>query len=89
MTTVEKLSLSLPREQANFIHSVVESGEYGSASELMRDALRALKYERMARQAALDELRAEVRRGFESGAGEQIGVEEFLSRARARNAERK
>jgi putative addiction module CopG family antidote len=46
MPTVEKLSIALPPEMANWVRKAVQSGEYASASEVIRDALREWKRER-------------------------------------------
>jgi antitoxin ParD1/3/4 len=40
MPEVEKLSIALTTEQAALVRQVVESGEYASNSEVIRDALR-------------------------------------------------
>src|ERR1700723_1580580 len=49
----EKFSITLPGEMARVIHERVSSGNYGSVSEVIRDAMRAwLQRER--RLAALD-----------------------------------
>jgi len=49
----EKFSVTLPREMARVIHERVDSGDYGSVSEVIRDAMRAwLQRER--RLAVLD-----------------------------------
>lgn len=49
----EKLSVTLPASMARLIHERVSSGDYGSVSEVIRDAMRAwLQRER--RLAALD-----------------------------------
>jgi antitoxin ParD1/3/4 len=42
MQSAEKLSINLPPEMANFIRQKVESGLYGSNSEIIREALRGL-----------------------------------------------
>jgi hypothetical protein len=42
MQSAEKLSINLPPEVANFIRQKVESGLYGSNSEIIREALRGL-----------------------------------------------
>ncbi len=36
------------------------------------------------KEVALTELRTEIQKGFDSGAGENLDVEEFISRAKAR-----
>jgi antitoxin ParD1/3/4 len=49
----EKFSITLPGEMARVIHQRVSSGDYGSVSEVIRDAIRAwLQRER--RLAVLD-----------------------------------
>jgi antitoxin ParD1/3/4 len=67
MPTVEKISIALPTEMANLLREAVESGEYASASEVVRDALRAWKRKRKLETLELDELRRLVLDGMESG----------------------
>ena len=57
MTTVEKISISLPQEMARTVHSAVVAGEYASSSEVIRDALRDWSYKRSLRQQGIGELR--------------------------------
>ncbi len=67
MPTVEKLSIALPPEMADLLHEAVKSGEYASASEVVRDALRAWKRQRKLETLELGELRRLIREGTESG----------------------
>lgn len=69
----EKFSITLPGEMARVIHERVSSGNYGSVSEVIRDAMRAwLQRER--RLAALD---AALTRGIaELDAGQGQDVEQ-------------
>ena len=40
MTNVEKISIALPPEMVAVVRHAVETGEYASSSEVVRDALR-------------------------------------------------
>ncbi len=42
MRTTKQLSITLPNEMASVVRSKVETGEYASESEVIRDGLRAL-----------------------------------------------
>lgn len=57
MSNVEKISIALPPEMVSIVRQVVETGEYASSSEVVRDALRDWTQKRTLRQQGLDELR--------------------------------
>lgn len=67
MANVEKTSIALTPEMAAMIRSLVESGEYASASEVVREALRDWKHNRAQRQRAIDEIGRAWDAGMESG----------------------
>lgn len=50
MRTTQQLSITLPMEMANAIKAKVQTGEYATESEVIRDGLRAL----MARDRAVE-----------------------------------
>ena len=50
MRTTQQLSITLPNEMANTVKAKVQSGEYATESEVIRDGLRAL----MARDRAVE-----------------------------------
>lgn len=56
MANVEKVSVALTPEMAAMMRRAVETGEYASASEVMREALREWKHRRIQRERAVDEL---------------------------------
>ena len=56
MANVEKMSVALTPEMASMMREVVGKGEYASASEVMREALRDWTYRRTQRERAVDEL---------------------------------
>ena len=68
MANVEKVSVALTPEMAATMRQVVEAGEYASASEVMREALREWKLRRLERAQALQELGRQWDFGLASGA---------------------
>jgi antitoxin ParD1/3/4 len=82
MSNVEKISIALPSDMVAVLKAAVESGEYSSASEVVRDALRAWKLKRKMEGIELDELRRLVQEGSESGPG--IDGQELLKKLRAK-----
>jgi antitoxin ParD1/3/4 len=59
------MNVSLSDEFAEFINREVASGEYSTASEVVRDALRLLRREKAAEQEKLAILRREIAIGLE------------------------
>jgi antitoxin ParD1/3/4 len=68
-----------------FIRSLVLSGRYSSASEVLEDGLRLLERRERALEARLDGLRSEVEDGRASGLSDQDG-EAFLAELEAKYA---
>lgn len=60
------MNVSLTPELDKFVAGKVDSGEYATASEVIRDGLRMLKAAEEARQVKLEALREEIRKGMES-----------------------
>lgn len=86
MSTVEKISVALPPEMIAVIRAAVDSGEYSSASEVIREALRGWKIKRKVEALELDELRRLVQEGIDSGPS--IDAEIVFSRLREAYASR-
>jgi antitoxin ParD1/3/4 len=55
MRTTQQFSITLPHEMAELVRAKVESGEYASESEVIRDGLRALQLHQRALDAWLRE----------------------------------
>ena len=56
-------NINLTPEQDAFIEALLEAGEYGNASEAMRDAVRVLKQRRAEEALKLDKLRVAIKQG--------------------------
>jgi antitoxin ParD1/3/4 len=65
MPNVEKISIALPPEMVAVLRQAVETGEYASSSEVVRDALRDWTQKRSMRQQGIDELRQVWRQAME------------------------
>lgn len=57
MSAIEKISIALPHEMIMTVREAVETGEYASSSEVIRDALRDWTLKRNLRQQGIEELR--------------------------------
>jgi antitoxin ParD1/3/4 len=79
MPAVEKISIALPGEMAARVRKVVETGEYASSSEVVRDALQEWMLKRDLRQNGLDELRNWWRQA-QKDQGPGAPVDEILDR---------
>ncbi len=63
MRSTRQLSITLPHEMAEMVRTKVESGEYASESEVIRDGLRILR----SRDRALEHwLREQVAPGYDA-----------------------
>jgi antitoxin ParD1/3/4 len=70
------MNVSLSAELAAFVAEEIASGEYGTASEVVRDGLRRLLHDRAVREEKAAILRREVGRGLE-----QAQAREFSERS--------
>ncbi len=84
MATVEKLSIALTPEMADEVRKAVQSGEYASSSEVIREALRDWRRKRTLMEQELEELRTLWHQGLQSGQGRYGSVEEIKQAARKR-----
>jgi antitoxin ParD1/3/4 len=67
MGHVDKRSITLSLELAEIVDQAVAAGEYASASEVIRDALRQWKERRDLYGYTVEELRRLVQEGLDSG----------------------
>ena len=87
MGAVRKISIALTEELAADVERAVESGDYASSSEVIREALRAWRDERALRIA---ELRRLVEEGLASGPVKPVNdawFDDIIRRGKARLAD--
>ena len=82
MANVEKLSIALTPDMVAEVRAAVEGGDYGSVSEVVRDALRDWRLRRKIESLEIDELRRLVQEGIDSGPG--VDAAEVFARLRSR-----
>jgi antitoxin ParD1/3/4 len=88
MGQVDKRSITLSSELATAVDAAVAAGEYASASEVVRDALRLWKERRDLFGYTVEELRTLIQEGIDSGPAEDgpAVMEEIKAEARRRHA---
>jgi antitoxin ParD1/3/4 len=84
MATVEKITIALTPEMAGFVRRAVDSGEYASTSEAIRDAVREWQERRDLLGYTVDELRKLVQEGLESGKSRPASMDNIKAEARRR-----
>jgi antitoxin ParD1/3/4 len=81
MTKVTKISVALPAEMAAMVNQAVESGDYATGSEVIREALREWKQRRHPVDQRLLDLWNE---GVASGPGRFSDMADIKAEARRR-----
>lgn len=84
MPNVQKISVALTPEMLAMLKEAVESGEYTSTSEVIRDALRSWKARRALQEREVEELRRLWDEGINSGEGRFSSIDEIKAEARRR-----
>lgn len=74
MPAVERMTITMPAELAETVRKTVAGGEYASASEVVREALRDWTRQRDAEHRDIEALREAIKTGLDSGTGIPAGV---------------
>ena len=86
MPDVQKLSIALTAEQIASLKAAVETGEYATTSEIIREAIRDWQFKRELRQEDLRRLRQLWDQGKASGASAPVDLDQARQEARQRLA---
>ncbi len=81
------MNISLTPQLEKIVKDKIASGLYGSASEVMREALRLLDEREQLQALRFQTLREEIRKGLESGPATPLNIKEIKARGRRRLAE--
>lgn len=64
MSNIERVTITLTAEMAEAVRLAVQTGEYASTSEVIREALRDWRHKRALQERELKELRTKVQEGL-------------------------
>ena len=66
------MNVSVGKEFEEYVRSKVASGDYASASEVVRDGLRLLREKDLVFEARLQSLRGEIQKGLDQAEAGQV-----------------
>ena len=84
MPDVQKVSIALTGEQVAALKGAVDTGEYATASEVVREALRDWQWKRELRGQELERLRAMWQEAEARGPGKETDMVAHREKARQR-----
>jgi antitoxin ParD1/3/4 len=84
MSKIEKVSVALTSEQVAALKAAVETGEYATTSEIVREALRDWQARRELRNEEIKGLRRLWDEGLASGPGQYADIGDLKAEARRR-----
>ena len=64
MSTIERMTITMPADMAAIVKGAVEGGDYASTSEVIREALRDWKSKRAIQLHKLEALKADIDQGL-------------------------
>jgi antitoxin ParD1/3/4 len=82
------MTISLSPQQAGRIEAAVETGDYASNSEVLRDAFRLWEDREERRAVQIGRLKRAYDEGMASGEGRSVTTEQVLTEFKARAAKR-
>ena len=89
MSEIERLTVTLPADMAALVKEAVAGGDYASASEIVREALRDWEVKAETRRRKLDALRGDIDEGLKDVAKRRMvkpDLDDIMARGRRRSA---
>lgn len=90
-SNIERLTITLTSEMADAVKGAVQTGDYASSSEIIREALRDWRHKRMVQERQLDELRADIQAGIgdiEAGRVQDFDADRIIEKGRQKRSDR-
>jgi antitoxin ParD1/3/4 len=72
VSTIERMTITMPADMASVVKAAVDSGDYASTSEVVRDALREWKMKRAIQIQEIASLKADIDKGLADVAGGRV-----------------
>ena len=91
MSTIERMTITMPADMAAVLKGAVETGDYASTSEVVREAIRDWKAKRSLHLQELTALKAEIEKGLDdlaAGRVHEFDADRIVARGRQLLAER-
>ncbi|MBF0338476.1 MAG: type II toxin-antitoxin system ParD family antitoxin [Nitrospirae bacterium] len=80
------MNISLTPQLEELVKAKVDSGLYGSANEVLCEALRLIEERDRIKSLRVEELRVEIKKGLDSGESTPLDMEAIKMRSRERLA---
>ena len=64
MSSIERMTITMPADMAAVLKAAVEGGDYASTSEVVREALREWKLKRAMQTQEIAALKADIEKGL-------------------------
>jgi antitoxin ParD1/3/4 len=87
MPDIQKVSIALTNEQIGALKAAVETGEYATTSEIVREAIREWQFKRALHQEDMMRLRQKWDEGKASGGATPVDFDDARREARQRLAQ--
>lgn len=85
------MNVSLPKALAEFVEEAVATGQYATASEVVRDGLRLLRQRREAHEERIAILKREVQRGInqlDAGQFSELTIPDIYAQVKEKQSRR-
>lgn len=64
MSSIERMTITIPTDMAAVVKAAVDGGDYASSSEVVREAIREWKLRRVVQEQELAALKADIDKGL-------------------------
>ena len=91
MSTIERMTITMPAEMASIVKAAVDNGDYASTSEVIREAVRDWRAKRSSQKQELQDLKDDIQKGLadlKAGRLKDLDVDRIAAQGRTLLASR-